>query len=296
VQSYRQKLGQPVFLIKPAPPLTREQLRALVQETYKNPGAQVFGKKQVICDEIIPNLFLGNRSCGDRWLTQLLQAEDKEDKEKKPGEIAILRCTLHPLSPEAGAYAKSLTEKQLLKILSIGILYDGDMSQHFENGFNFIEAALQKGRKILVHCDGGDTRSPVIIAAYLIRKYGLTATEALNHIQNKHSPLNIEPDFTSHLEKYANTPRQNLMREFLEKHHASYRAGCCHGFFSVTNLRMYTQDQKGFDKGLDVDSIITHARQPTFFGNKNRTRQILEEMKVMDENGNLINLEFKAIK
>jgi len=279
MQSYRQKLGQPGFSTE-LPVFTEEQAFAsLMQPTP---------------DEIITNLFLGNRSCADGYLDQLLQ-EEKGDEEEKSNGFVILRCTTHPLSEQAVAQKESLEQKQLFKILPIGDLAQENISQHFDDCFNFIEAALRKGKKVLVHCDAGASRSPTIIAAYLIRKYGLTAVEAFNHIKTKRLCINTD-NFTRQLEEYANNPSRNLMREFLEKHQSSYQSGCAHGFFSVTNLAMYTKDEKGFDKGLDVDSIITHALQPTFFRNKNRTRKILEEMKVMDENGNITNLEFKALK
>lgn len=67
-----------------------------------------------------------------------------------------------------------------------------------------------------------------------------------------------------------------FIEEFIAKHQASYNSGFWGGFFNKTNLKAYDS--------LTVDDIYYHAQKTTFFGFKNRTRLILEEMNMIDEN------------
>jgi protein-tyrosine phosphatase len=53
---------------------------------------------------------------------------------------------------------------------------------HFKNAANFIEEAIQNGFSVLVHCFAGISRSPTIVAAYLIIKQKMSVTNALSCI------------------------------------------------------------------------------------------------------------------
>ena len=73
-----------------------------------------------------------------------------------------------------------------LKIESMYIqLYDKDDSpigDSFTRAVAFIDEALQKGEGVYVHCFAGVSRSPTIVAAYLIWSRNMTAQNALDHI------------------------------------------------------------------------------------------------------------------
>lgn len=73
---------------------------------------------------------------------------------------------------------------------------------------------------------------------------------------------------------------QNFVDEFVKLHKQSYHSGFFGGFFNRTNLKQYDS--------LTSQDILEHAKKGTFFGSKNRTCKILEEMHVIDVEGNLL--------
>lgn len=54
---------------------------------------------------------------------------------------------------------------------------------HFEKAANFIENCINNNTNVLVHCLAGVSRSPTIVAAYLIIKRKMTVEEAISYIQ-----------------------------------------------------------------------------------------------------------------
>ena len=67
------------------------------------------------------------------------------------------------------------------KTISIEDDEDYDISSHFEEAYNFIEEALQKG-KILIHCAGGVSRSATITIAYLMRRNKWNLNSAIEEL------------------------------------------------------------------------------------------------------------------
>jgi hypothetical protein len=59
-----------------------------------------------------------------------------------------------------------------------------DISQHFDEVFNFIERVREKGN-VLVHCILGISRSATLVLAYLIRKNGISLDEAMALVRRK---------------------------------------------------------------------------------------------------------------
>ena len=54
-----------------------------------------------------------------------------------------------------------------------------EINRHFYTASAFIDAGLKEGG-VLVHCSAGISRSPTIVASYLMIKYGITSEQALN--------------------------------------------------------------------------------------------------------------------
>jgi dual specificity phosphatase 12 len=57
-----------------------------------------------------------------------------------------------------------------------------NLLQHFLRSTQFIISALRTRGKILVHCQAGASRSPTVVAAYLMEVYGLSPGQAVAKI------------------------------------------------------------------------------------------------------------------
>lgn len=58
--------------------------------------------------------------------------------------------------------------------------------------FNFVEPFLDKGKKVLIHCQNGCGRSPLVAIAILVKK-GMNIQEAVNLIEEKHPWVGFTP-------------------------------------------------------------------------------------------------------
>lgn len=257
--SYRQKIGLPFVLLN-SPAIFSEEEKISENE---------------IPDEIVPSLFIGNRDYADNYL------REKEQKANENTDYVVLRCTPHLLPIEIPR--EKLQRGDLLKIVHFYDSATPPSTRDFNHCFDFIDTAIQTGKKVLVVCENGSSYSPAIVSAYLVRKYGLTNQEAMNHVKSKRRC--DETKCTAELKQYEDAPSYHkTIRNFLAAHELSYQSG----FFNRTHLKAYKNDKHDLDDGVDIDKIFAHARKKTFFGNKNRTRLELEKMKIMNEDGDVI--------
>jgi len=93
---------------------------------------------------------------------------------------------------------KELIAKFGLKFLHIAV--DDRYSPTFDQLkiiFNFVEPILDKGKKILIHCQNGCGRSPLVAIAILAKR-GMIVPEAVSLIEDKHPKMS----FTYHQERF----------------------------------------------------------------------------------------------
>ncbi|KAF8868859.1 protein-tyrosine phosphatase-like protein [Mucidula mucida] len=83
-----------------------------------------------------------------------------------------------------------------------------DLISHFPATCEFIDDALTAGGRVLVHCALGLSRSPTVIAAYLIRKRGLSVEEALALIRKSRELIMPNDGFLKQLNEYAMQQRR----------------------------------------------------------------------------------------
>lgn len=77
---------------------------------------------------------------------------------------------------------------------------EADIMVHFIPAITFIQAELDKGRGVLVHCQAGMSRSVTIVAAYLMYTQNIDPTAALEIIRNARPNVEPNPGFLLQLE------------------------------------------------------------------------------------------------
>jgi len=88
-----------------------------------------------------------------------------------------------------------------------------NLKQYFSEAIRFIESAQASNGKVLVHCQAGVSRSPSIVAAYLIARSRKTLSEAFSFIKDRRPIV---------------APNINFMGQLLEFEHLSLqRSGLC---------------------------------------------------------------------
>lgn len=160
--------------------------RGVGRRQQQQPDAQV-GEPRLL-DEIVPGVFVGS-----------VYAAVDEDLLRECGVTRVVRCIQMD--------DKGESEQQTLSILNIASddLPDYNIRQHFDAAFDFIEAGLGEGHGVLVHCVAGISRSATIAAAYLVRKLGISAEEAVGRVRKARPSASPNPGFSQQLRDYANT-------------------------------------------------------------------------------------------
>jgi len=69
----------------------------------------------------------------------------------------------------------------------------------FEQAFAFIDEARAKGRKVLVHCKAGQSRSATIVISYLIRTNHWTLQQAYKYVQDRRPAVSPNLGFIAQL-------------------------------------------------------------------------------------------------
>jgi protein-tyrosine phosphatase len=66
-----------------------------------------------------------------------------------------------------------------------------------------ISELRSQGRRVLVHCDMGESRSPLVVAAYLMRSHNLNPAQALDRIVARNPHADPNHRFLAGLDKWA---------------------------------------------------------------------------------------------
>ena len=139
--------------------------------------------------EIIPGLFLGSSR----------DAEDMNILQKHQIKTIINISTTIPCHFE---HDKSLEYHRLPCHDSA----NQNILQYFDTTFEFIKQRLPTNN-ILVHCQGGVSRSPSFVIGYLMKFHSKTFDEAYNLVKNQRNIINPNLNFLGQLTQY----QQNLI-------------------------------------------------------------------------------------
>ncbi|KAI0087434.1 protein-tyrosine phosphatase-like protein [Irpex rosettiformis] len=130
--------------------------------------------------EVLPNLWIGN-------IRDALDIEGLKQRNIR-SILTAMRGTVKV--------------KETMNQLQIDLIDtdDEDILKHLVTCVTFVQAELDKGRGVLVHCVAGISRSASIVAAYLMYSHNLTLTDALNLIRESRPDIDPNPGFLKQLE------------------------------------------------------------------------------------------------
>jgi len=101
-----------------------------------------------------------------------------------------------------------------------------DLISHFDHCFDLISEELDENDgKVLVFCGAGLSRSVTIVSAFLMKKYRISAEEAVGRVRQKREKINPNIGFLGQLNLYED------MDYRLDHNHSEYR------LFILINLK-----------------------------------------------------------
>ncbi len=134
--------------------------------------------------EIVPNLFLGGRLAAQNW-EWLAQSNIR----------SIVNVTADVSNYFEGE------EGFVYHRVAVEDTHTADLGAHFEATTELIRAQLEEGRAVLCHCREGLSRSPSIVAAFLMQTMNLTVEEALRMVEEKNDMIRINKGFEAALNR-----------------------------------------------------------------------------------------------
>ncbi|CAO2838427.1 unnamed protein product [Amaranthus hypochondriacus] len=157
----------------------KDKIHALLLAIYKTR----FVKNDNVPCEIEEGLFLGS-----------LGAANNKDALKRQNvtHILIVAGSIPPFHPRDFTY----------KVIEVADSEDIDLAQYFDECIDFIDEAKNSGDGVLVHCFAGRSRSVTIVLAYLIKKRGMTLSQALEYVRSKRPQASPNGGFIRQLENY----------------------------------------------------------------------------------------------
>ncbi|KAK6930014.1 Dual specificity phosphatase, catalytic domain [Dillenia turbinata] len=145
-------------------------------------------KQDTVPSQIEEGLFLGSVGAS-RDVTGL--------KKLNITHILTLSCTLPPASPDDFTY----------KVIHVMDRGDTNISQYFDECIDFIDEAKRKGGGVLVHCFVGKSRSVTIVVAYLMKKRGMSLSQALDYVKSRRHQASPNYGFLKQLKEFEQSLR-----------------------------------------------------------------------------------------
>ena len=131
-------------------------------------------------DKIEDNLYLGD----------ITGASNKLGLQKEGiTHVLTVASNRRPLFPESFVY----------KVINVHDVPSTNLLAHFNSAFSFINAAVNEGGIVFVHCFAGASRSATIVIAYLMKERGMSLREAYRFVKSKRCFINPNEGFVKQL-------------------------------------------------------------------------------------------------
>ncbi|TEB22735.1 phosphatases II [Coprinellus micaceus] len=175
------------------PKLNDEQVRNIVQ----GPGDVEWRyEMRRECQEILPGLFLGpfvaSKSLDTLQglgITHIVCIRDAKEafsvKPRFPGQFEYMTLDV-----------EDNEEQNLIRL--------------FPNARRFITDAIDKGGRVLVHCNGGISLSPSFVVMFVMQHYQLSWEDALHLVQNRRYCISPNGGFLTQIKEYEAIYKANI--------------------------------------------------------------------------------------
>jgi atypical dual specificity phosphatase len=81
-------------------------------------------------------------------------------------------------------------------------LPDSDIRSHFDTVLVFMHEAVEKGGRVLVHCNAGVSRSSTFVIAYIMRFHQKRFNDAFSQVKSARSSIRPNDGFMKQLTAY----------------------------------------------------------------------------------------------
>lgn len=148
-------------------------------------------------NEIVPNLYVGD----------IASAYNRSEL-KQLGITHVLTAIagVGPIFPNDFTY----------KNIPIRDVPGESISVYFNQSIDYISKAINGGGKVFVHCVCGVSRSATLVAAYLMKEYGMSCDQAVKHLQRRRSCVEPNSGFKKQLADFQNAIQHEDIAEFME--------------------------------------------------------------------------------
>ena len=134
-------------------------------------------------DEIIPNLFLGSIFAG--WNSDYLR--------KNRVRSVLQVCPTLQQTPKSPSNIERWT-------IPVDDIPETDLLHYFPYTTHWIHYQLHSGRKTLIHCMAGVSRSATILSAYLMVRYRWSTQQTIQYIRQRRPIIQPNPGFIKQLQ------------------------------------------------------------------------------------------------
>ncbi|BFZ11793.1 hypothetical protein BsWGS_14832 [Bradybaena similaris] len=140
--------------------------------------------------EIVPGLFLGPYAAAMKSKLECLQ------------NAGITHIVCIRQSIEANFIRPNFPQHFRYLVLDIADSPTENIIKHFKQTKEFIDDCLALGGKVLVHGNGGISRSAAVVIAYVMEKYSLSCREAVASVSMKRFCISLNDGFLNQLAEY----------------------------------------------------------------------------------------------